>query len=104
MSMDAHTCPPESLRVLFKKWQKSTIADVDGSDDILDFMKLDISSREHVVESVMRTKDSLVDVYTEFLSASNKTIPLFQDFEPVRYELKALPGRLECKASYHRCH
>jgi len=36
---DAHAKPPESMRALFKKWQKSSVLDIDASDEIVDAAK-----------------------------------------------------------------
>lgn len=86
---DAHARPPDHVRGMFKKWQKTTLEDLDSDRGILDTSSLNFEDRVRECD-VLDT--SLRDANTacrEFLACEEPYDPISQ----VRcYEVKSLPG------------
>ena len=102
MSLDAHSRPPESLRHLFKRWQKSSFSEIENSDQVLDHSRPNSLSPDRVRRIAWRPADDLTNAYNKFLNTrSDLDSPLAESW-PLPYEIKALPGRgpLQGKSQY----
>jgi hypothetical protein len=95
----AHTKPPEDMRVLFKRLQKSGLQDIASDGSILN-LPIGLESRCNGMRLVkILEAHDLERTFRDFLQISQEK----EDFPPVTagansalYEIEALPGQLEC--------
>lgn len=86
-NLNAHARPPESLRVLFKKWQKQT----DFGADLLEPASFLSDDRvKSCVPSCEQVK-AVHNAFQTFTNQANLPLPRLQAFE-----LKSLPGERPC--------
>lgn len=93
MVHDAHARPPEHMKALFKRWQKSSLDTVDQSADVLDLSdppsKAD--SRFAKIEVQRISLDS--QIFKTFLHGSGLQILDDAKIETVQHHVKGLPGK-----------
>lgn len=95
----ADTRPPEDIRVLFKRLQKSSLQDIASDGSILN-LPIGLESRCNGMRLVkILEAHDLERTFRDFLQISQEK----EDFPPVTagansalYEIEALPGQLEC--------
>lgn len=93
----AHTKPPESVRLLFKKLQKSSLEDIESDDSILSLpigLELEHDGMRLVKE--LEAHD-LQRSFRDFLQSSLEESglpPLTSHANAALYEIEALPGPL----------
>lgn len=93
---DAHERPPPALRVLFKKWQKASSADLDSGTGLLDFDKPHSVDRHATKVAVNANGIALHDAVAEF---TGKTV--VAEVSTDVYEINASPGAvLSCLVVY----
>lgn len=89
MERDAHAAPPGELRVLFKRWQKSSRETVNPDPDVLDTSCLDTDGRVSKLSIDDEHQVSIARSFEQFMCdgsyASLRT-------RVVYFEVKALPG------------
>jgi hypothetical protein len=94
----AHTRPPESVRLLFKRLQKSRLEDIESDDSILSLpigLELEHDGMRLVKE--LETHD-LQRSFHDFLQCSQEEsglLPLTSNANAALYEIEALPGQLD---------
>lgn len=94
---DANAQPPDSLRVLFKQWQRTSVEDISKSSDILDLNQVGSMNRVSKLQAFAGREAAIQEAVRNFLASQ----PL--DREPVRlaelsipeeaFEVDALPGQ-----------
>ena len=96
--LDAHTRPPESMQLLFKRLQKSSLADIEANDSILgrrDSLKLQRNGMRLV--KYLEAPD-LLRSFSNFVQnpRDERGRPLLSSIEnTAMYEVEALPGQLD---------
>ncbi len=96
---NAHAQPPDALRALFKKWQRSTVQDVTRSPEILDMQlsnglervtKVDVfSGREAEIQH------AIYDFVVPGPSRKELTGEILPTVRLLGFEVNALPGAPE---------
>src|SRR5271155_1684671 len=91
--LDAHQRPPESMRVLFKWIQKSTLEELRTSTDIMDFEALQVAHLAKLNRHEGIPASKLASMFTDFTGpTSNLSSVRTSRLESTRFELKELPG------------
>lgn len=87
-SFDAHARPPESLRALFKKWQRH--ADLDDAS-LLDPASFESDDRVKLRVPSSKQIETLHTAFQAFTNRLDLPLPFLEAFE-----LRALPGEDSC--------
>ena len=95
---DAHALPPDGLRALFKKCQRSTVQEIVGSPDVLDLHRSEDLCRVTKFESFSGRGKDIQHAIREFLAEDRPTtIRPRRIAEPVlldAFSVNNLPGAL----------
>lgn len=86
---DAHEQPPQSLRVLFKQWQKCPLELINSSPEVLDTASLNGDDRvqthdinEHSLQSMLESAQKFSQTETQLSAIQTASY----------FEVTALPG------------
>ena len=95
--LDAHTRPPEPLRILFKRLQKSSMKDIELDQNVLSLPAGVGTKCEGLRLAKYLEAHDLQHCFSDFLSHSKEAgVPFLSPIaDAVLYEIEALPGQLE---------
>lgn len=89
LRLDAHTRPPDGLRLAFKKWQKSSQASLTSSPNLIDTISL--SGDDRLKEELVSDHDVLRFEDACRVFVADKTSPVSRS-KIQCFEIKTLPG------------
>lgn len=92
---DAQAQAPQSLRALFKKWQKCSIEDALASDDILDLNQAGSARAAVPIDLFSQREGDINAAVREFLSSSTRSTNLLPELDwssCKAFTVTALPG------------
>lgn len=101
MAYDAHARPPDTLRGLFKRWQKASAREIDSSDDILDLRRSEERMNQHALQNACISDVHCSQIFKQFVNEHDlHSLHCTADIDssPMVHEVRSLPG----KANIHR--
>lgn len=90
-SLDPHQRPPDSIRHVYKKYQKMKLHDLDRDSDILDLSR-PLSTSQQTKVLVVKELD-LEPVTASFRSFAGDIKPEGPTSPPLAYEHRDMPGK-----------